>query len=116
MADRVNPIRITDKDTGDVYELDFSRDSVKFAEDRGFKLADVADFPATNIPELFFYAFRMHHKNKSRQQTDALLEKMHGLTRPILMRLGELFTQAQTSNNLQDEEDLEGNAAVTVEL
>lgn len=116
MAERIKSVKLTDNDSGEQYELDFSRDAVKFAEDRGFKLEDVPDYPATKIPEMFFYAFRMHHKNKSRQQTDALLEKMHGLTPAVVTRLGELFQQAQFSNNLQDEEELEGNAAVTVEL
>ena len=30
-TDRVNPIKITDEKTGQVYELDFSRESVRFA-------------------------------------------------------------------------------------
>lgn len=116
MADSVNPIKITDHDSNTTYELDFSRDSVKFAEDRGFKLEDVPNYPATKIPEFFFYALRMHQKSLSRQKADALLDKIGGLTKPILQRLMELFQQAQFSNNIQDEEDLEGNAAVTVEM
>ena len=58
MKDRVNPVRVTDHDTGTVYELDFTRESVKFAENRGFKVDELTVFPVTRIPELFYYAFR----------------------------------------------------------
>lgn len=114
--DRVMPIKFTDNDTGNVYELDFCRESVKFAEARGFKPEDVSDYPVTKIPEFWFYAFRMHHKNMAKNQTDALLEKMGGVTPQIAARLVELYNQAATSNNIQDEEDLAKNARVTVEL
>ena len=115
-TDRVMPIKFTDNDTGNVYELDFCRESVKFAEARGFRTEDVSDYPVTKIPEFWFYAFRMHHKNMAKNQTDALLEKMGGVTPQIAARLVELYNQAATSNNIQDEEDLAKNARVTVEL
>lgn len=114
--ERVPSIKITDNDTGNVYELDFCRDSVRFAEARGFKTEDVSDYPVTKVPEFWFYAFRMHHKNMAKNQTDALLDKMGGLTPQIAARLIELYNQAATSNNIQDDEDLAKNAKVTVEL
>jgi len=113
---KIMPIRITDNDNGNVYELDFCRESVKFAEVRGFKTEDVSDFPVTKIPEFWFYAFRMHHKSLAKNQTDALLEKMGGMTPNVAARLIELYNQAATSNNIQDDEDLAKNAKVTVEL
>lgn len=116
IMERVQPIRITDNDNGNVYELDFCRDSVRFAENRGFKTEDIFDYPVTKIPEFWFYAFRMHHKNMARNQTDVLLDKMGGLTEQIAARLIALYNQAATSNNIQDEEDLAKNAKVTVEL
>ena len=116
MADRINPIRLTDNRSGDNYELDFSRDSVRFAEQREFVLEEVAKLPATKVPELFFYAFRMNHKKITRSQTDALLESMGGLSPKVLERLVMLYQQAQFSNTIQDEEELEKNGAVTVEL
>ena len=114
--ERVNPIRMTMKESGEVYELDFSREAVKFAENRGFEPGDVTRFPATKVPELWFYAFRMHHKSMSKQQTDRLLEKMGGMTPEILERLLMLYAQAAQSNNLQDAEDFEKNAWATVEM
>lgn len=114
--ERVQPIKITDKESDVTYTLDFCRDSVRFAEARGFKTDDVSDYPVTKIPEFWFYAFRMHHKNVAKNQTDALLDKMGGMTPQIAARLIELYNQAATSNNIQDDEDLAKNAKVTVEL
>ena len=49
---KVLPMKITDPDTGEVYVLEFSRESVRFAEQRGFKISELLDFPQTNIPNL----------------------------------------------------------------
>ena len=76
IQDRVQPVRVNDNKTGMAYELDFSRESVKFAENRGFKVDELTVFPVTRIPELFYYAFRKNHKNVARSQTDALLDGM----------------------------------------
>lgn len=116
MEERVNPLRITDNDSGVVYELDFSRDSIRFAENRGFELSDVTKFPVTKIPEFFYYAFRKNHKNVSRKQTDDLLDAMGGLTTPVVERLIQLYNQAGLAHVLTSEEDAAKNSKVTVEL
>ena len=108
----IKSIFLTDKEEGETYELNFSRDSVRFAEQRGFILEDVLKFKATLVPELWFYAFRMHHKNKARNQTDALLDKIGGM----LERLMLLYQQAQLSNAVQSDEELAKNETVTVEM
>jgi len=115
-TERITPVKFTDNDTGNSYELDFCRESVKFAEARGFKRSDVFEYPVTKFPEFWFYAFRMHHKDLARNKTDALYEKMGGFTEKLMTRLLDLYDQASTSNNIQDEEDLAKNAKVTVEL
>ena len=112
---KVNPIRITDPDTSEVYVLEFSRESVRFAEQRGFKITELTDFPQTNIPAFFFYAFRMHHKSLARTKTDAMLEELGGLTPAMLERLVQLYNVPNES--LIDTED--GgvkNSRLTVEL
>lgn len=117
MEDRIEPIRITDNDTNKVYELDFNRESVRFVENQGFKIDEVFDFPNINIPKLFYFSFRMHHKNVSLNQTAELLDKMGGLTEKIAVRLIDLYRQATMANNVvQQEEDLGKNSHVTVEL
>ena len=114
--ERINPIRITDKNSGEVYELDFNRDAIQFAEQNGFKLEDLANFPGTKPREFFYYAFRYHHKRLSRGQTDKLYEKMGGVTGKMLERLIDLYNQAVAANNIQDEEELAENPFVEVEM
>ena len=116
IQDRVNPLRITDNERGIVYELDFSRESVKFAENRGFKIDEIAVFPVTRIPELFYYAFRKNHKNVARSQTDKLLDEMDGLSNAVLERLVQLYNQAALTHLIATDEDTEKNSKVTVEL
>ena len=113
----IQPVRLTDNDTGKVYELDFSRDSVKFVEEQGYRVDETFDYPNKNIPKLFYYSFRKNHKNVSREQADKLRDKLGGLTDKIALRLVELYVQATNSNNvIQSEEDLAKNPHVTVEL
>jgi hypothetical protein len=118
LIDKVEPIRITDNDTGKTYELDFSRESVKYMARQGFKVGeDIVNLVAVQGPEFFWYAFRKNHKEFSRGQAEALYEKMGGLSPKLIERLAALYNQALMSNNiLQDDEDLEKNARVTVEL
>jgi hypothetical protein len=95
--------------------LEFNRESVKFAEDRGFKISEVGDFPITKIPEFFFYAFRMHHKNVPRSKTDEILvEQLGGLTQKALTRLVELYT-APFDCMIADEDEVK-NAKMEIEL
>lgn len=116
MEEKVDPVKITDNESGKVYVLDFSRDSVVFMESRGFKRDDVIDYPVTKIPELFYYAFRKNHRDVPRNKTNAILESMRGLSPSLLERLLKLFNQAAMSNTFQEDEDLAKNPNVTVEM
>lgn len=116
IQDHVKPARLKENSTGKEYELDFSRESIKFAENRGFKLDELSVFPVTRIPEFFFYAFRKNHKNVARSQTDALLEGMGGMTNALLERLIQLYNQAALTHLIATDEDAEKNSNVTVEL
>lgn len=107
----MKPIILKSKDTE--YTLEFNKESVKFAEMRGFKIDEAMDFPMTKIPELFFYAFRMHHSNIARNQTDKILEEMGGLPEGFIVRLVELYT-APFDYLLEGEE--RKNSKWTVEL
>ena len=113
--ERVKPNRITDTETGETYVLEVSRESVKFAEQRGFKISELTDYPQTNIPALFFYAFRKNHKKVARNQTDKLLEDMGGLTTEEITRLAELYNQPNESLILMEGAERK-NARLTVEL
>lgn len=115
-AERVNPIRITLNDTDDTYELDFSRESVKFAEMHGFELDNVTRFPTTKIPEFFYFAMRKNHKGLPRTKTDDIFEKIGGVSGKMLSRLIALYNQAALTNVIAADEDYEKNAQVTVEM
>lgn len=92
-VEKINPIKLTDNESGTVYTLEFNRDTVRFAENRGFDINDVARFPMTKLPELFFYAFRMHHKNVSREKTDRILfDDLGGMPDGMAERLGLLYS------------------------
>lgn len=99
----MKPIVLKSKDTE--YTLEFNRESIKFAEMRGFKIEEVAEYPMTKIPELFFYAFRMHHKNVAREKTDKILfEEMGGVPEGLIERLAELYTEPFEALTVKDEE------------
>lgn len=112
--ERVNPIRITVD--GTVYELDFSRESVAFAEQRGFKTEDVSEFPNTKVPELFFYALRKNHKFIARTQSDKLLDSIGGMTVAVMERLMQLYNQTAYAHRVITDEELAKNSNVTVEM
>lgn len=113
---KVKPITLTDHETGDVYTLEFDRESVRFAERRGFKTEDIAAYPMTKIPEFFWYAFRMHHKRVSMEEAERILtDKMGGMPDGMLERLGQLYAapyEALMSKNADEEK----NGRMTVEF
>lgn len=117
MADEKNivkPIIIHDKENGRDYTLEFNRDTIKFAEQRGFKIEDVDAFPMTKLPEFFWYAFRMHHPSFSLNQAEKLMDRMGGIGEAMGKRLGELWAVPFEALNPTDGD--EKNAGVTVEL
>lgn len=116
MNDTVNPIVIRDKETGDVFTLEFDRESVKFAESRGFRIEDVGDFPMTKIPELFWYAFRKNHKRVSKEQAERILDMIGGLRPGLMERLGQLYALPFNALTNNDDEGEEKNGRMTVEF
>ena len=114
MSENVKPIYVTDNETGMEYTLEFTRESVAFAERRGFEIGDVSRFPMTKVPELWFYAFRANHKNVPREKTDKLLDKIGGFSEDLLGRLGELYAAPfEAMRNAGEDEE---NPLVTVRL
>ena len=113
----VKPIIITDNETQDEYTLEFNRESVRFAESRGFNIDDLPKYPMTKIPEIFFYAFRMHHKTISREKTDKILfEKLGGIPDGMLERLAELYAAPFEALAILDEGEEGKNSKVTIQM
>ena len=115
--EKVKPIRLIDNETGESYILEFNRDTVKWAEQRGFVPEQVTQFPMTVGADFFFYAFRMHHKNIARDKTDKILFDVLGgineTTGKIFARLMELYVGTYSSFS---DEEAEANPRMAVEL
>lgn len=112
----VKPIILHDIDNEVDYTLEFNRETIRFAEARGFDIDDVGRFPMTKLPELFFYAFRMHHKNVSREKTDRILfEELGGMPDGMAERLGALYAAPFEALKPSDG-DKAKNSRMTVEM
>ena len=113
------PIKLTDKD-GKVFTLEYNRDSAKFIEERGLSLNDIDDKPTTQLPLLFWGAFRMHHRNISLADADRIRdEELCGLTKEMIARLCELYAYPAASMVRSEEDDDEAdskNVSMTVEM
>jgi len=115
--EKIKPLILTDNETGEKYVLEFSRASVKFAEARGFDISDVSKHPMTKVPELFYYAFRMNHRNISRERTDRMLfDDLGGLTEGAIERLCMLYSAPFDALVSASEDDEVKNARMTVEF
>ncbi len=94
--EKVKPIVLRDTENGTEYTLEFDRESVKFAEEHGFIIGQVANFPMTGIHDFFYFAFRKHHRSVSRQQADKMLDEMlggvGGLPEGFIERLNQLYS------------------------
>lgn len=113
----VKPIILTDTDTNEKYILEFNRESVKFAEARGFSIDDVSNFPMTKSIDLFWFAFRMHHKSISKEKAERMLfDDLGGMPTGMLERLIQLY-QAPFETLIDDKEDDEPkNSKMLVEF
>ena len=116
----VTPIVISFGDTGTEYTLEFNRAVIKMAERNGFKMdifsenSNLYSFPMTNIEELFYYAFQMHHRGMSRELTNKILyDDLGGLSNEFISKLVSLYTLTYTS---LINEGTPKNANVTVKL
>lgn len=110
------PIEITMED-GKKYVLDFSRESVAYAEEMGFSIEELADSNKlmSSIPKLFFYAFRKNHPEVTMEQSNHILfDELGGMTDAWMTRLGELYSDTYLS--LRNDEGTPKNPKVRVTL
>lgn len=100
----IKPMQIETSD-GKTYTLEFNRNSVISAEKAGFRPDLVAEMPNTMIPLMFYAAFKMHHPNIKREETDRILtEELCGLQPAEVERLSEMYL-APTKALIRSKED-----------
>lgn len=115
--EEVKPIILRDDEKGVTYTLEFNRESIKFAEMRGFDIDDLGKYPMSKMPELFFYAFRMHHKNVSREKTDKILfDDLGGMQPGMIERLAMLYAEPFKALTPDEDEAQPKNSHMTVEM
>lgn len=112
---KVKPIILTDNDTGKQYVLEFDLNSVKYAEQRGFNIDNLKG--VSGLEDLFYYAFRKHHKSMSQIQTnDILYKKMGGFPDGMIERLGQLYTKPYEALIQREDDDEVKNSTMTVQM
>lgn len=112
MAEKVKPM-IFETEDGTEYTLEFSRKTIEWAEQHGFSLDDLTNQMMVRVPELFHYAFRMHHPNMTRIQTDKILfEEFGGLDPEELTWLCNLY--AEPFNALINREEVKNSRKVKI--
>ena len=119
VTEEIRPITIK-LENGDTYTLEFDRDTVKWAEQRGFRgnpangYAPMYDTPVTFMEDIFFYSFHMHHKNVTKKFSDDLLYNvLKGMPEGMLERLMSLHALTYDALINNDEGK---NAGVVVEM
>ena len=111
---RIDPIKLKFKD-GREYTLEFSRESVAEAEDGGFKRFDFVDKLMKRTTEIFYYSFKMHHPDITKEETDKILfDDLGGMNEKILDRLTDLFNAPY--DTLVNESGKPKNANLTIQM
>lgn len=114
-SERVNPMVISDPDTGREYTLEYSRRTVSKVEQAGLDINELESKSMTMIPLLFWGAFLMHHPGMTREQADKILfDGLGGLREEEMKRLGELY--AATFQSLVASEDAENPRKMAVKF
>lgn len=91
------------------YTLEYTRNSVRAMERRGFVADDLATKPMTVLPDLFAGAFLSKHSTVKREKIDAIYNKM-GDKQKLIAALIDMYND--TIETLMEEPD-EGNVSWT---
>lgn len=81
------------------YTLEFSRRTVVDAQRNGFDAMQLADPHSMlyAVDDLFFYSFKMHHPEITREEADGVIEAIGGLSSELVGRLADLYAYAVES-------------------
>lgn len=91
--ERIKPIIIKDSVTDeDKYILEFSKATIRWAENRGFVINELANRLVGGTEDLIYYAFRMHHPGMTKQQVLDVIDEI-GVPDGMIERLIALYNQ-----------------------
>lgn len=112
-SEKVKPIVLTDEENHCDYTLEFNRDVVRQAERDGFDIMSVDKQPLA-LYDLWYYAFRMHHKRVAKAETNRLLDEIaeanNGVPDGLVARLIDLYSAPITYLYGNGEEKGDGEA------
>lgn len=77
---------------GKEYVLEYTRESVKTMENRGFIAARIVEAPMTVLPDLFAGAFIANHKYTNRKIIDEIFDKMEN-KRQLVETLSKMYNE-----------------------
>ena len=97
--------QITFEFEGKEYTLEFTKNTVRQMERRGFVAEEIATKPMTVIPDFFAGAFLSKHPQLKRDKIDKIYDSLNGKQR-LIRALTDMYTE--TIEALIDEVD-EGN-------
>lgn len=89
------------------YVLEYTKETVKQMESRGFVASRVAEAPMTVLPDLFAGAFLANHKFTNRKIIDEIFEKM-GDKSALIETLSLMYNEPIKA--LMEDDGDEGNA------
>lgn len=112
----INPIILTDTETATEYTLEFTAETVKYAQKNGFNYNEIDTKPMVVIPELFAYAFRANHKNLAQYKIKELWDELTegGMPDGFIERLVALYIKPMEC--LLSKEGEAKNSKVTVKF
>ncbi len=99
--------QITFEYEGKEYTLEYTRNSVRTMERRGFVSDDISTKPMTVVPDLFAGAFLANHPQVKREKIDKIYDSLNGKQK-LISALIEMYNDT-IETLLGDEEDA-GNA------
>lgn len=101
------------RENGKDYTLEFTRDSVRYAESRGFRIDEFEEKVLTNTENLFYFAFKAHHPEVTTEEAYKILyDEFGGLSSDEVRNLVEDYVETYTA--LINEESPKKSRKVTI--
>ena len=94
--------QITFTYNGKPYTLEFTRKTIRQMEDAGFNIQTINEKPMTMLPDFFAGAFRVNHRNVSRDLIDEIYSNMPQKDK-LIEKLVEMYNEPLSA--LMDEPD-----------